>query len=309
MERIARRCLPDGSIRYVHPFHVSMEGKKDAILFRDDKDYDAIVKIICVCAKRKNVIVVVYAVVSNHCHVAVLAASQAVADSYGEEIKRMASMWLNQRYGTTGIMRRVDVKALYLYNDWYARNALAYIPRNALDNGYNVVDYPWSGFRAMFSGRNTTVEGMNRPVSELTKNEKRRLMHTADKLDDVHWLLDGNGCLIPETVCDTEYLEQAFEHDQAYFLKTIGGQNSSEMKYKLIDSPRKMQPDGEFLKIAEESVNRWFGCGIDTLSLERKTRIIPYLNRTVKTSVPQLARVFGLDRAKVSEILGRDCHH
>lgn len=306
MERLVRRCLPDGSIRYVHPFHVSMEGTKDAILFRDDKDYDAMVKIICVCARRKNVIIVIYAVVSNHCHVAILAASQAIADSYGEEIKRMASMWLNHRYCTTGIMRKVDVKALHLYSDWYLRNALAYIPRNALDNGCNVIDYQWSGFKAMFSEKSRLAGSRNRSVAALTKNEKRSLMHTADKLDDVPWMLDDDGYLIPETVCDTEYLEQAFEHDQAYFLKTIGGQNSSEMKYKLIDCPRKMQTDGEFLKIAEESVNRWFGCGIDTLSLERKTRIIPYLSRTVKTTIPQLARVFGLERAKITDILGRN---
>ena len=147
MERIARRCLPDGSIRYVHPFHVSMEGKKDAILFKDDLDYDAMVKIICVCAKRKNIIVVIYAVVSNHCHVAVLAASQTVADSYGEEIKRMATMWLNQRYRTTGIMRRVDVKALYLYNDWYTRNAWHIFPEMpwTTDATWLIISGPVSG--------------------------------------------------------------------------------------------------------------------------------------------------------------------
>ena len=61
-----------------------MEGMKTAVLCRDDDDYDALVKIICVCARRKNVIIVVYAVVSNHCHAAVLAASQEAADSFGQ---------------------------------------------------------------------------------------------------------------------------------------------------------------------------------------------------------------------------------
>ena len=84
MRRIVHRKLPDGNFRNVQPYHVSMEGMKTAVLCRDDDDYDALVKIICVCARRKNVIIVVYAVVSNHCHAAVLAASQEAADSFGQ---------------------------------------------------------------------------------------------------------------------------------------------------------------------------------------------------------------------------------
>ncbi len=130
-------------------------------------------------------------------------------------------------------------------------------------------------------------------------------MHTADRLEEVGWLLDEKNYLIPDSICDHGYLEQAFDHDQAYFLKTIGGQNSSEMKYRLIDSPRKMVPDDEFMKMAQEASTRWFGCGLDTLSLERKIRIIPYLNRTNKTTVPQLARIFNLDRDTVKRIISK----
>lgn len=151
MNRTVLRQMPDGSVRYAQPYHVSMEGQKTVVLCRDDEDYDAMVKIISVCARRKNVIVIIYAVVSNHSHVAILAICQEDADAFSEEIKRMYSMWFSRKYGRTGIMRTVDVKALLLDNDWYTRNALAYVPRNALDNGCNVYEYPWSGYKAMFS--------------------------------------------------------------------------------------------------------------------------------------------------------------
>ncbi len=301
MKRTVLRQMPDGNVRYVQPYHVSMEGQEKVVLCRDAEDYDAMVKIICVCARRKNVIVIIYAVVSNHSHAAILAVYQKDADAFCEEIKRMYSMWFSRKYGRTGVMKKVDVKAMLLDNDWYTRNALAYVPRNALDNGCNVDEYPWSGYRAMFS-RETPA---GHPVAAMTKEESRNIMHTGDRLLDVQWLVDHEGRLIPKSFCDYDYLEQVFEHDQAFFLKTIGGENSAEMRHKLIDTPRNRLTDNEFLKIAEETSQRWFSSSVDQITTERKTRVIPYLSRTVRTTVPQLSRVFGLPREVVSRILRR----
>ncbi|MBQ1623274.1 MAG: hypothetical protein II097_01790, partial [Bacteroidales bacterium] len=82
MRRIVSRKLPDGSIRHVQPFHISMEGLEKTILCRDEQDYDAMVKILCVCARRRNVLIIVYAVVSNHSHVAVLATGHSEAFAF-----------------------------------------------------------------------------------------------------------------------------------------------------------------------------------------------------------------------------------
>ena len=304
MERTVRRELPDGSIRYVQPYHVSMEGLEKIILCKDDEDYDALVKVICVSANRKNVIIIIYAAVSNHCHVAILAGSQKAADNYGQEIKRIYSMWFSRKYGEHGTLKKVDVKAIFLDSDWYVRNALAYIPRNALDNGFNVHEYPWSGYNAMFTQK--PIAGSDiRPVRLLHKEERRKIMHTGDDLSKVGWLIDGNGHLIPGSVCDSKYLEQAFNNDHAFFLKTIGGQNSAEMKLKLVEMPRKGLTDNELLKMVEEISQRWFSNSVDSLSIERKTRLIPYLSRTVRTTVPQLARIIGIGREEVASILGR----
>ena len=62
-----------------------MKGLESLILYRDDDDYDAMVKILCLCARRKNVIVIIYTVVSNHCHVAVLAGCAMVSDQVSRE--------------------------------------------------------------------------------------------------------------------------------------------------------------------------------------------------------------------------------
>lgn len=300
MKRIVLRRLPDGRASYVSPFHISMKGLESLILYRDDDDYDAMVKILCICARRKNVIVIIYTVVSNHCHVAVLAGSQTEADDYGQEAKRMYSMWFRNKYGQSRTLAGVDIKAIALDSDWYVRNALAYIPRNALDNGCNVNEYKWSGFNAMF--RNKNCPGAT-PVKSLTKRQRRDIMHTGDNLDDVPWLLDKDGRLIPSSFCDYTYLEQAFNNDLAFFLKVIGSQNSSEMTWKLVDVPRTMLVDGEFLKQVNETSNRWFQSDISGLSVQSKIRLLPYIYRTMKTSIPQLARTFGLSREEITHIL------
>ena len=307
MRRIVSRVLPDGSIRNVQPYHVCMEGLEDAVLCRDDEDYDAFVKIIAVAARRKNVIVVIYAVVSNHCHVTILSQCQADADAYGEEVKRMASMWISRRYGERKILRRTDMKAPLLDSDWYIRNTLAYVPRNALDNGCNVNDYPWSGYRAMFRKEKvkSAPYGKGPPwrVRDMSRREHRAFFHTGDDLSGVPWLIDAEWRLMPESFCDAEYLEQAFNHDQAYFIRTIGTLNVAEIREKLVDAPRTMRPDSEAFNDAAETARRWFGLELPALSRIQKMRLLPYFHRTRKTTVAQLARIFGMKREEVRAIL------
>ena len=304
MKRVVYRNLPDGSFQYVHPFHVSLEGLQEAVICRDETDYDALVKILCVCAQRKNVIIIIYAVVSNHSHVAILALNQGDADSYGNELKRMTGMWIRKRYNQKEIMKHVDAKAICMDTDWYVRNALAYIPRNALDNGCRVNEYPWSGYRAMFCD-GFTGEGPFRRVADLTKREKAVIMHTCDDLSGVPWLLDAKGHLVPYSFCDHVYLEQAFEGDQSFFLRTIGGVNSAEMHQKLIEVPRIMVTDSEFLKLAEDTCQRWFKSNLADVPMEKKIRLVTYLKHTTKTSIPQLSRIFGMNRETISRIVKR----
>lgn len=304
MKRIVYRKLPDGSFQCVQPFHVSLEGLEKAVICRDEKDYDAMTKILCICAWRKNVIIIIYAVVSNHSHAAILALNQADADSYAMELKRMTGMWIRKRYNQKEIMKHVDAKAISMDTEWYVRNTLAYIPRNALDNGCPVNEYPWSGYRAMFSD-GQMGEGPFRKVADLKKREKAQIMHTCENLSEVPWLLDKKGHLVPYSFCDHVYLEQAFEGDQSFFLRTIGSLNPAEMYHKLIESPRIMLTDGEFLKQTNDVCQRWFRADLTEIPLEKRIRLITYLKHTTKTTVPQLSRIFGMDRDTVSAIIKR----
>ena len=303
MERVVTRKMPDGRVCRVSPYHVCIKGLEQAVLCRDYDDYDAFVKIMCVSARRKNVIIIIYAVVSNHCHGAVLAVNQEDAEAFIDDVKKVYSMWFCRKYGERNILHRVDAKALYLDNDWYVRNVLAYIPRNAMDNGCNVNDYPWSGYRAMFTGVKVYDSLRVTPVARLKKREREQLMRTGEDLRDVTWLLDEHNALIPESFCDCKYLEQAFNGDQAFFLKVIGSQNVPDLQYRLEKKPYQMQPDTELYKIVEEMSQRWFKQSLAQLSVDMRVRMIPYIYHSNKTTAAQLARVLGLPREQVEGLI------
>ncbi len=297
--------LPDGNEAEVMPYHVSFEGLEQVIICRDDEDCDAMVKCIFVCAHRKNVIIIIYAVVSNHSHVAVLAAGRDSAVSFAREVKRTYSQLFRKKYGETKVLCRTDVDVQLLDTEWYLRNALAYIPRNAFDNGAdNLWDYKWTGFRAMFrSSRETSRPQSWRPVSTLSKRERERIMHTGDDLRQVRWMINEHEELEPSGACDARFLENAFNNDQSFFFKCIGTVNVAEMTQKLIIAPRRKSTDAEFFKEIQALARQWYQHDVTELPYTTKARMIPYVARTIKTSVPQMSRGFGLPRDVVAKLL------
>lgn len=301
MLRAIVREMPDGSARRVYPFHISLEGLEKAIICRDDEDYDVLVKYVFLCARSKNVRVVTYVVVSNHLHVIVLAEDMGQAEACGDEIRRRYSMWFSHRYHERKLYHDKSVDVQWIDSEWYLRSAIAYVFRNALDNSDNVESYPWSGYRALFChGR---CKGAARPVSSLTKREREKIFHTNDDMTGIPWLIDEYDRLEPASVCDYAYAEQAFNGSQAFLLKTIGTVNMAEMNEKLVDGPRKRLLDGEFFKLITSVSDRWFGKPVSVLVETERARLIPYIYRTTSTTVPQLARGFGLSREMVSDIL------
>lgn len=304
-ERNPYRVLPNSTITKVYPFHVSLEGSESRILCREESDYDAFVKIISVCARRKNVILVIYAVVSNHIHCVVLAPSQNDADGFASEVKRMYPMYYCRKYSDRSILKGVAVSAIYLYSDYYLRNAIAYVVRNAMDNGAKSIQlYKWTGYRALFcEGKSANVLRWAR-VSELSRRDKRAIMHTDDDLSDVPWLLNGNNELEPSTTCDWRYAEKAFMNDQSFFLRLVGGVNTAEMQSSLIDGPRIKRPDTIFLNTVNDISQRWFAKDVRNLTPEKKARLLMYVKHSYRTDPSQLARVFELQRDEVVRLLG-----
>lgn len=305
-ERNPYRQLSDGRMTRVFPFHICIEGLESKVLCRDDSDYDAFVKIICLAVHRKDAVLVIYTVVSNHMHCLILATDIGVANSCADEIKKLYSMYFNRKYNEFKVLKRNDAKAIFLDSDYYVRNVIAYVIRNALDNGAgNVQDYKWTGFKAAFCNGKYSLGKRVRLVRSLTKNERRFLFHTGDKLDDVGWLIDDEGRLEPASICDWRYIESAFNNNQGFFLRLIGGVNTSEMNNKLLVAPRSRRTDNELLLSVNEIAQRWFSANVNELPVEKKARLLIYVYRSFKTTPAQLARILEIKSDTVRQLLGQ----
>lgn len=309
-QRIVTRTLSDGRACKMYPFHISLEGMESVLLCRDDEDYDHLQKSFYLSAWKNNCRVISEIAMSNHGHTAVLAPGLEEARLAGEMIKKRHSQYLSWKYNEKGILNRSDICVKYLDTDWYVRNALAYIPRNTADTGERVEDYRWSSYRGMFvKGR--CPSGVYR-VAHLSRRERELLFRTHEDLSEVPWILNVDGNIEPASACDYEYLESAFDGDQAFFLKTIGSVNTAEMQQLLVLNGRNRQSDAEMLAVITRLADKWYGKTILELTPEQKARLLPYLYRSYRTTVPQLARCLRMGREIVAGLVpvrGRTVHN
>ena len=118
-------------------------------------------------------------------------------------------------------------------------------------------------------------------------------------------IVNADGGVEPASACDYQYLESAFAHDQAFFLKTIGMVNTAEMRQKLFLNKRVRQTDSQMQAIIRDLAGRWFQKEVSALTPEQKARLLPYVFHSYRSSIPQLARCLQLPRDVVSSLLSR----
>lgn len=292
--------LPDGHRCRLFPFHVCIKGVSDAILCRDDEDFDVFVKYIHICARRKNVLVVVYIVMSNHVHVTILASDQGTADAFAVEIKRMFSMYFAWKYGRNKVLKYLDASALYLDSNSYLRNSVAYTLKNSLDAGCKVDQYQWSAYRALFPSEPTV--GLW-PVSRLSTREVEKIFHTNMDISSTGWKIDDKNRLDPASACEAAYAEAAFNNDISYFYRALGVTDNAVMEARFMDGPRTRLNDQDFFRLVSDTAGRWFNRTVDGLSLENKIRLVPYLYHVAKTTPAQIARGLGMEKTMVERLV------
>lgn len=302
-ERIVYRTLPDGTTRKMYPFHINLEGMKSTLLCRDDEDYDHMQKSIYLAALKTGSTVIIDISMSNHCHSGILATGYENACRTGEYIKQRQAQYLSWKYGEKKVLRSTSLCVSYLDSDWYVRNALAYIPRNASDTGIRIEDYRWSGYRGMFvKGR---CPARSTPVASLTRREREAVFRTHEDLSGVPWMVNPDGCLEPASACDYSYLESAFGNDQSFFLKQIGTVNPAEMHQKLVLNARSQNNDTQMFSIITDYAGRWFDKEPLAMTPEQKARLLPYLFRRYRTSSAQLARCMKMEPEIVEALLAK----
>lgn len=286
----------------LYPFHICTDEQESRVIFRNEQDLSVGVNHLVVCAKRHKVLIVAYIVMSTHIHSYVLARRYDEAKCFIDDYKRMYSMYFRHEYGIAGIFSRVEPAVIHVDCIRYARNVLAYIHKNAYDAHARVEEYRWSSFNAFFR---KPVHCSGREVREMSRREIRLFLRVDMDLSDTEWKLDNNGIIIPGTSCLSLYLERIFNGDFQFFMKRIALVDNDEMEEKLVHMPLTLRSDQEFLKIAEEKSLETFGMPLNSISKPRKLHLLKIVAYSVKSTIPQIARCFGLSRDEVASVLKR----
>lgn len=306
-QREPLRVLPNGETAIVSPFHVSTEGLEDRVIFRDEEDLRVAHNLIPISAKRANVIIIADCELNTHIHSGILARSEEDACKFILGYKISVSKYLTSRYGSgmpLNSFRRTDSRPVPLLDNFHLRNALCYIPRNALDVGEKPDQYRWSSYRAMFS--KGLFPGAVHPISSMTYREKRTVFKTDGIAVDPSWMVTLDGVIEPVSYCDIEYAEGAFNNDIGFFLKIMGLVDDQQMEQELVVSPNRMKKVGELINIIDDHSRRLYSKPSCSLSFAQKIPIIKTVWRTNRTSVAQLARCFALTKKEILFALGKD---
>lgn len=301
---IVPRVLPDGRISKVEPYHISLEGLEKGVICRDEEDYDQVVKYIFLSALRTNNLVVIYAVVSNHAHIALLSECVEAAERFSKELKRVIAMWHRKKYEEFHLLLGSETDVKRIETVQHARNVLAYIPRNAMDNGAaNIQQYKWTGYRAMFC--NGISRNKIKKVSSLSSREVERIFHTGSNLNMTNWLINESNELEPASACDWKYLESLFNNSQSFYLKLLGEANTAQIVYEQAVEGKRKLTDSEFMNVADYYAKHWYQLSLSEMTPTKKVSFLEYLGKKIPLTIPQVARCMKLERHTVAKVLGR----
>ena len=154
----------------------------DRIWFRDDDDYKMGMNLAAILAVALQVEVVSFILMSNHVHF-VLCCSYEQADRFMEEFKRRYSQYMNHKYKTKELLRRVHVDIRPISEmDESMEWAIAYVQMNpvAARICLHPTGYRWGTGDAFFKEK----PAKGRQLGSISERARKRLLHSNEVLPD-----------------------------------------------------------------------------------------------------------------------------
>lgn len=279
---------------------VTTDHLTDRIWFRDDEDFKMGMNLVAVLAVALSVDVLAFILMSNHVHF-VLACSREQADRFIEEYKKRYAQYMNHKYGTKELLRRVDVDIRFIDGmDESLERAIAYVQMNSVAAGIclSPTGYPWGTGNAFF--KVTSAKG--RRIDTFSMRARKSLLHSTQSLPS-HLLVGEDGFILPESFVNVDLVETVFRTPRRmnYFL-----QNSSKAKRKLASNDT-VAPSfrDQIVQSAVPDLCRslFQKMAVEDLETTEKTELLKQLRYRFSANVNQLMRVTGLAYETVTALL------
>lgn len=140
MARLPRLTLPG------YPHHIIQRGNNRQAIFATTADYQALLGLIDVHAKKFGVDVHAYVLMSNHFHLLATPQTDTGLPQMMQAVGRSYVRYFNDLQGRTGTLWEGRYRSTLIQTERYLLACMAYIDLNPVRAGLvtEAVDYPWS---------------------------------------------------------------------------------------------------------------------------------------------------------------------
>ncbi|MBR6458114.1 MAG: transposase [Bacteroidales bacterium] len=269
--------------------------------FLDDEDFKVAMNYVAIlAAKRPEVVVLAFVLMSNHVHF-VLRGTRKDVIAFVNEFKRCYSIYYRKRNGASEFLRgnSLDVREVESVKEALER-ALAYVIDNPVVA--NICSHPsqyeWGTGNLYF---NSSVK-CAKTVGDLSRRERIRIFHSASSSIPKDWGIDDRGVILPVNYVDVSMVEKLFKTPvrMNYFIV-----NSSKAK-------NKYESGNNILSIRDQTV---FSCikdmcwslfqkpSFEQLNPKEKSEFAKQLRFRFNSDANQIARVCGVSYSDAARLL------
>lgn len=281
---------------------ITTDHLSNRIWFRDDDDFMMGMNLVAVLAVALNVSVIAFILMSNHVHF-VVRCSEEKAHQFIEEYKKRYSQYVNRKYGTKELLRRVRVKIDPIGgNDESFEWIVAYVHMNPVAAGIclSSTDYRWGTGGTFF--KSTPSRG--RLLGTFSERARIAMLHSTQEMPP-HLIVGEDGYILPESYVQVEMVETIFRTPKRmnFFL-----QNSSKAKRRISSDeadPPSFRDQLVYSAIPDLCHSLFKKTTLAALTGDELAELLKQLRYRFSSNANQLMRVTGLTYAQVTELLSK----
>ena len=178
-------------------YHFCTNGLLKNIIFSSDEDYIYGMNAIAICkSKYVDVKILAFCIMNNHVHF-ILDCTKDEGESFMRYYKLLLGVYLKKNYGAERNLDGADIGCKEISDPDYCVRAIAYVLRNPLSAGVQVIpgEYRWSSANLYFASR-TFAQRNLMSIGSIPVLKVRSLTRSHCRFSS-EWRLDENGMIFP----------------------------------------------------------------------------------------------------------------
>ena len=282
-------------------FLLTTQHLEDGLWFRDEEDFKVAMNYVALeAARRPEVVVLAFILMSNHVHFVLKGAQEDVA-AFLEAVKHRYSVYFQRKYGIKELLRRNELYVQPVpYDNEAAERAVAYVQMNSVAANICAFcnQYPWGTGSLIF--QQEKADGV--PLASLSARARKRMLHSNQDTPPGHWLIGKEGYILPQNYVDVAFIEQLYRTPKRmnYFLSTS---SKARKKLEMNEDNLPAFRDQTLLAALPDLIRSLFQKdSFHQLSADEQEELARQLRFRFSADANQIARVCGLTYADAARL-------